>query len=274
MIKAFILVNEQHAHIVIKTLLRKYFETDIELVENAQTAEMVLLEISILKPELLLLDIKMPHTNGLEVISKVNCKECSVIFVTAYDNFALDAFNECARGSLLKLVDKEKFKHPVSDVIQKIRLEKKAKKNSNSLVDSTSIIPLPHNGRFVLVDPKIVLYLQADGSYTKVITEKEKYHISKNLKTVSEEFNQDLFIRVSRSFMVNKNHIISFSKKNGGILYLTTCFEISISATYHNLVFELLNSDLESLEEAIHKKKGHSQKTWMIGNYKSISSSF
>ena len=128
MIKAFILVDEQYAHIVIKTLLRKYFETEIEVVGNAQTAEMVLLEISILKPELLFLDIKMPNTNGLEVISKVHCKECSVIFVTAYDNFALDAFNGCARGYLLKLVDKEKFKHIVSDVIQKIRLEKKPKK--------------------------------------------------------------------------------------------------------------------------------------------------
>jgi len=256
LINAYILDNEQHAHVVIKTLLRRYFETEIEVVGSAQTAEMALLEISILKPELLFLDIKIRHTNGLEVISKVNCKECSVIFVTAYDNFALDAFNKCARGYLLKPVDKEKFKHTVSDVIRKIRLEKKAKNNSNSLVDSISNIPLPHNGGFVLVDPKIVLYLQADGSYTKVITEKEKYHISKNLKTVSEQFNQDLFIRVSRSFMVNKNHIISFSKKNGGILYLTTGFEISISATYHNLVFELLNSDLESLKEAVHKKKG------------------
>ncbi len=96
----------------------------------------------------------------------------------------------------------------------------------------------------MLANPANVLYFQADGGYTRVTT--ENYHISKNLKTVVEEFNQDFFIRINRSFVVNKNHIMSFSKKNGGNIYLTNDLEISVSRTYRDLVFDLLNSSIEN----------------------------
>ena len=246
MTTAYILDDEQHAHVVLKTLIQRHFETDIKVVGAAQTADVALIEISALKPDLLFLDIEMPNINGMEMISKLNSENCSVIFVTAYDNFAVEAYNKRARGYLLKPVDKEKFKNTVSDVLRKITIEKKAKKIPDSLLDSLSDISIPHNGDFVLVNPATVLYFQADGSYTRIITENENYHISKNLKTVVEEFNQDFFIRINRSFVVNKNHIKSFSKKNGGNIYLTNDLEISVSGTYRDLVFDLLNSSIEN----------------------------
>lgn len=246
MTTAYILDDEQHAHVVLKTLIQRHFETDINVVGTAQTVDVALLEISALKPDLLFLDIEMPNTNGMEMISRVNTEDCSVIFVTAYDNFAVEAYNKMARGYLLKPVDKEKFKNTVSDVLRKITIEKKAKRIPDSLIDSLSDISVPHNGDFVQVDPNKVLYFQADGSYTKISTDKVNYYISKNLKTVTEEFNQDFFIRVNRSFVVNKNNIKTFSKKNGGNIHLTNDLEISVSGTYRDLIFDLLNSSIEN----------------------------
>ena len=246
MTTAYILDDEQHAHVVLKTLIQRHFETDIKVVGSAQTVEVALLEISALKPDLLFLDIEMPNINGMEMISRVNTEDCSVIFVTAYDNFAVEAYNKRARGYLLKPVDKEKIKNTVSDVLRKITIEKKAKRIPDSLIDSLSDISVPHNGDFVQVDPNKVLYFQADGSYTKISTDKVNYYISKNLKTVTEEFNQDFFIRVNRSFVVNKNNIKTFSKKNGGNIHLTNDLEISVSGTYRDLIFNLLNSSIEN----------------------------
>ena len=113
MTTAYILDDEQHAPVVLKTLIQRHFETDIKVVGAAQTADVALLEISALKPDLLFLDIEMPNINGMEMISKVDSENCSVIFVTAYDNFAVEAYNKRARGYLLKPLDKKKFKNTV-----------------------------------------------------------------------------------------------------------------------------------------------------------------
>lgn len=246
MIKAYILDDEQHAHVVLRTLIERHFESEIKIVGSAQSAEVAIKELPILQPDLLFLDIEMPNINGMEMISQVDKENCSVIFVTAYDNFAVDAFNERARGYLLKPVDKEKFVKTVRDVIQKISLEKKAKKISKDSLESISDVAIPHNGTFELVNPFTVLYLQADGSYTKIISENESFLVSKNLKSASEDFDHDFFIKVNRSFIVNGKHVKSYTKKNGGSICLSNKIEISISATYRDSVFKSLNSMLEN----------------------------
>jgi two-component system LytT family response regulator len=245
LLKAYILDDEQHAHVVLKTLLLRHFSSEIEIVGAAQNANDALRDFPQINPDLLFLDIEMPNINGMEMITKVNKDDCSVIFVTAYENFAVDAFSERASGYLLKPVDKEKFIKTVSDVIRKIKLLQNAQTLSNEASKVIEDIALPQNGTFVMVNPKSILYLKADGSYTKIISETENFHISRNLKSTSEDFDNDLFVKVNRSFIVNKNHIKRYSKKNGGSIFLSNNLEISIGATYREITFKVLNSSIE-----------------------------
>lgn len=241
MIKAYLLDDEHSAHVVLRTLIKRHFP-EIKIVGGAQDAKTAIKEIALFQPDLLFLDIEMPNISGMEMIKQVDKEKCSVIFVTAYDNFAVDAFTERARGYILKPVDREKFTKTVSDVIRKIRLEKTAHNASNKQ-KSNDFVSVPHAGEYEMLNPKKIIYLQADGSYTKIFTQEEDFHISKNLKTTIEEFGSESVVRVSRSHAVNPNFIKSYSKRKGGTLQLQNGVQISISSSYKKSVFELLDDN-------------------------------
>ncbi len=241
MITAYILDDEQHAHVVLQTLLTRNFP-DVRLVGESLHAATALKEIQELKPDILFLDIEMPKINGLEMITHVNTSDCAVIFVTAYDNYAIDAFSERARGYILKPVDKEQFIKTVSDVVKRVEIKKLVTKNDLTSERENETISVPTGDEKRLVRKSDVLYLKADGSYTSIVTKEETFLISKNLKVVVQQYGFEHFVKVNRSFVVNLKHVSSLGKGTGGYVKISDGEEISIGKTYKKEVRNILNS--------------------------------
>jgi two-component system, LytTR family, response regulator len=170
-----------------------------------------------LNPDILFLDIEMPALNGIDYLKKLSNINFDVIFVTAYDQYALSAYNLEVMDYLLKPVHGERL----SKAINKHLLHRK----NNTLKDKIDNIheALYHQERFdklavnsrdgiEFIRFKNIIRLESAANYTLVYTINEKYIISKPLKDVEKQLLNHSFFRVHRSHTVNLNYIVKYQK--------------------------------------------------------------
>lgn len=170
------------------------------------------------KPDLIFLDVNMPGKSGIELareIIKLGL-EPKIIFVTAFDKYAIEAFKVEAFDYILKPVDK---------ILLKETLERffKGKKEANL---ATKIENLQQNiagkrlrinveGGFIMVDPDQIFYISADGSYSNIYyVGGRKQLVSKGLGALQDQLNEHQFIRIHKSYLVNDKHILSFDRRS------------------------------------------------------------
>lgn len=232
-LKTVIIDDEIDSITVIRALLIDFPQFDvIRTYTESQTA---LLELKFIKFDVLFLDIHMPHLNGFKFLEKLNRKDFQLIFITAYDNYALKAFRMSALDYLQKPIDPETFSEALNrisfaknpDDVQ-IRLETL---KSNLDVDSTPRkIIIPTSSGFNVEEVNSIISLSADGSYTTIHTIKnKKYVVSQNLKTFNYLLDFECFERIHHSHMINLNHIKQFKKTDGGEVILSDGQVVSVS---------------------------------------------
>lgn len=163
------------------------------------------------KPDLILLDIRMPDMDGMQVARELsNTQPCpAIVFTTAYDQFAVAAFETNARHYLLKPVRKEKLR----EAIERVALTLKEEAAPGFHPDKQ--IRIFHHGMIKLVSIVDVLYFKADQKYTEVRTRTDSYLIDDSLLQLEEQYS-GLFIRVHRGALVNKNEIAALEQIGGG----------------------------------------------------------
>lgn len=179
-------------------------------------------------PDLLFLDVEMPKMNGFELLHHLGPVKFAIIFVTAYSEYALKAFQVSAVDYLLKPVDEDDLS---------VALEKAAKwlqeptEGSGRLQKLTeyvrqttplvSKIALPTLEGLRFVQYKDIVYCQADSNYTYVVLNSDKkILISKSLKFLEQKLPAEFFCRVHQSFLVNLNHIDRYVRGKSGHLVL------------------------------------------------------
>jgi two-component system, LytTR family, response regulator len=186
---------------------------NIEIIAIFNSSKAAENEIGILNPDLIFLDIEMPQMNGFELLLQLMPISFNVIFITAYNQFALKAFRFNAIDYLLKpfdvnelveAVDKvQKFTHPTPHQVEKLQKELKGG-NISKLA-----IPSQHGVSFVEI--KDILYAEASNNYTKIILVNGKEHlISKTLKDVQDVLEDMHFLRVHRQYIINLNCVKQF----------------------------------------------------------------
>lgn len=233
MIKAFIVDDEPLAREVVKKHLQKY--TDIVLVGEANDGFEALKLIPEVKPDLLFLDIQMPKINGFELLELLS-ENPSVIFTTAFDEFALKAFEVNALDYLLKPFSEERFDNAVSK-----------KRNSELQHETKRDIPLQiihEQNRIVVKDGteiKIIPidevdYIEAYDDYVKIYQGK-KYILKKQTMNHFEQvLPKDQFIRIHRSYILNVNQLtkIESYEKNSYVAILKSGTSIPISRSSYS----------------------------------------
>lgn len=234
MIKAFIVDDEPLAREVVKKHLQKY--SDITLVGEASDGFEALKLIPELKPDLLFLDIQMPKISGFELLELLSDTP-SVIFTTAFDEFALKAFEVNALDYLLKPFSEERFDAAVSK-----------KRNSElSHTPQKADIPLQiihEQNRIVVKDGteiKIIPiqdvdYIEAYDDYVKIYQDK-KYILKKQTMNHFEQvLPKDQFIRIHRSYILNVNQLtkIESYEKNSYVAILKSGTSIPISRSSYS----------------------------------------
>jgi len=242
--KAIIIDDEKAARTLLQAMIEKYCK-DIEIVATCEDLPNGVKSIRKLKPDLVLLDIEMPGHSGLELLEFFNEDEVtfSIIFTTAYNNYAIQAFKLSAIDYLLKPIEREELIKSIE------RFKKHNHKNDLSILKENiqeaqpQKLALPTGSSVKFVNLNEVLFFKADGSYTHItLANGDKVMVSKPLKTYEELLeNNKNFIRSHKSFIVNIHHVTDLVKSEGGYLKVQNNYEVGLSPEKSDEVMEQLN---------------------------------
>lgn len=214
MIDAIIVDDEKKAIVTLQNDLEMYCpEVKVQAVFTRASDALLYLRSN--TPQVIFLDIEMPLMNGFDFAAVLDKPlHMQIIFVTAYNEFALRAFKADALDYILKPAEPEELRRVVQKVMQRLApYEAKNEKAPPTPEASRNRIALPVNNGYHLVEPHHIIYCKATGSYTKVVLDNDKsFLISKNLGRTQELLPKDAFERVHQSYLVNLNHIKKFRK--------------------------------------------------------------
>ena len=217
-IKAILVDDEESARDVLENLLLR-FCPEVELLDKCTNVEQAVESIKLNRPNLVFLDIEMPNYAGYELVDFFTEIDFDIIFVTAYDQYAIKAFEVSAVDYLLKPIEIDRLKESVSRISLKFdkqqqneRIEHLRETLSNASIQS---VLASKNGNQYVVNFSDIIAIEAQESYSCIHTKDEKYIMSKNLKhferLLSEHMN---FIRSHKSWIINVNFIKYYSKSD------------------------------------------------------------
>ncbi len=211
--KAIIIDDERLARQELKNLLAVHKE--IEVIAECNNAESAKEKIAELNPDVIFLDIQMPGKTGLELIEEVSALP-DVVFVTAYDEYAIKAFEVNAYDYLLKPVSPERL----AETVKKLTLKESSERKENTT-------PLTENDRVFIKDGEKTWFVQlnnirlfeSEGNYVRVYFDNFRPLILRSLNSLEERLNEKSFFRASRKHIINLSWVESIETWfNGGLM--------------------------------------------------------
>jgi two-component system LytT family response regulator len=198
------------------------------------------------RPDILFLDIEMPHMNGFELLEKLSDINFELIFTTSYDQYAIKAIRFSALDYLLKPIDREelqkavqkavsRMKHPLPQQIE-ILLQK-----LNQPTISVNKIAIPTMEGLQMIPVESVISCNADSNYTILLLKnKQKIVASRSLKEIEEMLEDYSFARVHNSWLVNLNEVEKYVKGEGGFLLMSDGTTIDVSRSRKEILLKKL----------------------------------
>lgn len=244
--KALIIDNEENLRTGLKLLLQNYC-SEITVIDEADGVKKGLGKISSFQPDILLLDVEMDDGTGFDLMKQITNPSFQLIFVTAHNQYAIDAFQFSAIDYLLKPVDPEALQKSIQKASLNVR--------NNNLQQQVQVLLQQLGGiqnkdkRIVLKDidntwfikVSDILYCEAEGTYTKFfLRDNESILVSKNLKEYEAILEPLGFVRTHHSFLANPDKIKLYDKTDGGMLILEGGLSIPVSQRKKDMVLQLL----------------------------------
>jgi two-component system, LytTR family, response regulator len=237
MIKAIIIEDEFHPRKVLAKLLEKHCP-QVSVESQCASAHEGLSAIRELNPDLIFLDIDMPGMNGMEMLKQLDEIEFDIIFTTAHDEFALEAFKVSPMDYLLKPIVE-------NDLVEAVaRVEKKRKRllskeqfellltNLHSTEDDLQKLAIPSHEAMEFVDIMDIVRCEADRNYTMIYTiAGDKHLFSRTLKDIEKLLPESMFYRVHQSHLINLHEIKTYLRGVGGQLILKDGTYIPVART-------------------------------------------
>jgi len=224
---------------------------DIEIVGSFHHPDKAIAGIRKLKPELVFLDIEMPGMNGFQMLEKMEEFDFEVIFVTAYDEYTLNALRISALDYLLKPVDTELLKNALTRLRKKISMRENSSQTKDQLELLGETLKEQHAPKrlalatlqgIVFLKINEIIRVEALSNYsTFFLINKQKIMVSKTLKEFEPILTMQNFFRISRSCIVNTDYIVKYKNEDGGVLELQDGSEISVGPNRKNELVELLS---------------------------------
>ncbi len=219
-IKTIIIDDERLAREELKSLLKQFEEIDI--IGEAKNGEEGIQLIKELKPDLIFLDISMPGMTGFEMIKQLD-EIPKVIFVTAYDEFALKAFETNALDYILKPVDPTRLQEALKKLNQKeddfsSTDEGNLSRKNRKLTLSDSVF-IKDGEKIWFIELSKIRMLKSDGNYVKVHFDTHRPLVLRSLSSFEERLDPEFFFRANRKFIINIKWISSIENWfNGGLM--------------------------------------------------------
>lgn len=246
MLRAVIVDDEQNNAEHLQRLLLEHAE--VEVIAYADNAAAAYDAIRQHRPDLVFLDIQMPYESGFGLLARFNNPAFEVIFVTAYDQYGIEAIKFSALDYLLKPVDAGELKKAIIKATDRLNHKQKAHSLENllSFFKATSkeqqkiALPLQNEIRYVPV--MTITYFEASNNYSKVYTgEVQPLLVCKTLKEFAVLLKSYGFVRAHQSYLVNTRFVQSYLKEDGGTLLLTDKTKIPVSKAHRAEVKKVLD---------------------------------
>jgi two-component system LytT family response regulator len=219
LINVIIVDDEQAGRRTLRELCEA--EGDLEVIGEYSDPRVALEEIRARRPQLLFLDIQMDPLNGIELARALDPDHLpSLVFVTAYDSYALEAFEVCAVDYLLKPFDQERFKktlarvrprHSRSDAEERqallTGLLAQLERNARALPEERPRLLAELHGRLHVIDVTRVEMIEADRNYVTIHVGRDSYHARSTLSHAEQALRTQPMLRISRSCLVNMNYL-------------------------------------------------------------------
>lgn len=245
MTKVLIIDDEPLARMIVKEYISKH--PDITLLQECQDGFEGMKAIQQLQPDLIFLDIQMPKINGFEMLELLD-QPPAVIFTTAFDEYAIKAFESHAIDYLLKPFSQERFDKAVSKWQEK-QSQQSSKGATEALLNTMSQAPTQQQRVVVKTGSKIkiipiedIYYLEASDDYVKIITKEGAFLKNKTMSHFESTLDKNLFVRSHRSFIVNIQQITRIDpyEKDNHIAQLKSGAQVPVSRTGYAKLKEVL----------------------------------
>ena len=243
-----VLIDDENNSLEMMEWLIKTYCPQVSIDAMCNSSEKGIEAIKKYKPDVVFLDIEMPHMNGFDMLEQFDKLFFDVVFCTAYDQFAIKAFKYSALNYLLKPVDPADLQETIR------RLEEKKSSTSKDQIEmllqnirgntkpAVQRIALTTNDGMIFVSTQDILYCEAESNYTSVVLNGgKKILVSKVLKDIDETLSGNDFCRIHNSFLININHIKKYVRGDGGYVIMENDVTISISRSRRQEFMELFS---------------------------------
>jgi two-component system LytT family response regulator len=231
--------DEDHGRVLVKQYLAPY--ADFFVAGECTNGIEAVKFINMLEPDLIFLDIQMPGASGFEVLQKIDHVP-DVIFTTAFDKYALKAFELNAVDYLLKPYTKERFDQTMARLKTKPAFLPQLAMSTFSKPNSyPERIMVEHKKRFKNISVSDIMHLKADGDYTEICTTQTTYLSSLGISVIAQKFDPAKFVRIHRSVIVNLSYVKELYRDIGKtFLVLDNGLEFTVGRSYLPVIKSLI----------------------------------
>lgn len=246
-IKAIIVDDELGSRESLSKMIEKNCK-NIQIIGKADSMLSAFEVITDNEPDLVFLDIEMPNGNAFDLLEKFKEIHFNIIFVTAYDHYAIKAIKFSAIDYILKPIDPEELIRAVTrfeaQLENKKLLDKKFKTLLSNVRSENKLkkVGIPDGDGLIFINLSEIIRCDSDGNYTYfLLTNGKKIVASRTLGEYEQMFNEDNFFRVHRSHLINLEHVKKYIKGEGGYVVMTDNSQVEVSRRNKNDFLEKLS---------------------------------
>lgn len=235
MLTAIIIDDETSSRNSLKQKLTNHC-ADIIVIGECENGEEGLEMLALKEPDIIFLDVEMPRMNGFTMLQQLENKNFEVIFITAYDQYAIKAIKFSALDYLVKPVEVDDLKAAVKKAAQKRKITAGNERlemllqNLRSDKKECQRIAIPSMEGLLFVETGNIIYLEAHSNYTCFyLSDNRKITVTKTLKDFEELLPPAIFIRIHHSYIINKNLVEKYIKGEGGQVVMKTGIVLDVA---------------------------------------------
>jgi len=243
MLKAIIIDDEPDC-VKLLALQLKMYCPQVQVVAECTESETGYTKIKELLPDMVFMDIEMPVMNGFQLLEKIGAIKFSLVFVTAYDQFAVKAFRFSALDYLLKPIDGKDLKAAVEKAEQRLypqaqQLSLLKEQMHGGIKNLPDKIALPYQNGVIFAEIKNVIYCESDNNYTRFYTEDgKKYVVAKTLGDIQEILEERNFLRIHRQYLINLSHIKKYVRGEGNYVIMSNDQSVPVARNQKERLIE------------------------------------